>query len=667
MSKRNKRDVRETKNVSPTAINTDLPNEFRAVAPPRFVRQDRLTHLLQAIFVLFTCFFICVVNRDYLFILQEYNLFLESRTFFTEHFSYVGGPLVYCTKFLTQFFIRPYIGGILLVGCLFLMQLVSSKIFRFQGETVFFSFVSPLVLLYFFTKPGFKIFDDISLASLYGMVVGVFIAFVSVLGYRSIKQPVLRCTYCCLATALLYFFAGVYALLGTVLCMIDELSGGRKMRFRYKIIMLAFMTFTGIIVPLLCFWFRLSKSNLFFAYLAGLPRETSIDRYSLSVGMLLVFGIVLLSAILRPFLMMESSRKKHSQSTPPDGMLSRRFAVYNVVLMVCVCCFVYAFPYSNREFLVAVKMCRMVGDENWKGILDIRHTDPEPVYPIVVFRQLAMFKLDDLADKWFTLPLVPKVEPALAKIPSSRVYGDHVLYEYGMNNIAYRTALTQYFMKETTVGNLKILVLCALVNKEYALASKYLFTMKQSRFHRSWAKKYQDYVEFCTSNEQGNPSPDVVKIKERIAETWKLISPYNDMENSERIGVILLRSFLREHIEQNAREIRKIFLLQVLGVRDVASFRMYFDLWSPEESWGKVIPRHFLEALVMAPTPNEIQARAHKYSIPQELVRDYQRFMESAQPYFKGKQRPKYGSAIQRTFGETYWYFYYFSEKPLNY
>jgi len=651
----------------------DLSEPGSSPAEPKMVRESRWSLLLQCVFFGFAFWFLCVINRDYLFLLQEYNLFLNSFSFLWKHCIYAGGPLDYVTCFLAQFFLCPYCGGGILLLLLILIRKQTEKLFHLNGNGKILSFVPPFLLIWFFTQPGYAVFADIRINALCSVFIGILLALSFAVWYSRFVSPIHRSVFCSLGTILLYYLAGIYGLLGALLCLFHECSLPRNQR---RLAYCVFPILCALSTPFLLFWLRLTKTNLVNAYRIGIPSNITTDDYAVFFDSIL-FEIHILLASLLAFAVLRLvwhskliqnvvRHKKNAQSleknfTGLTNGIHLRFAALNVILLVLVCCATYIFSHARGDFLVTAKMCRLVCEENWEGVLQIRYENENPAFPIMLFRQLALFKLDRIADEVFTYPTTMSIdESQWTWCWNNRMFGDHILFEYGLVNAAFRVAMIQYSMKESTISNLRILALSAMANEEYEVAEKYLRLIKQSLFYGNWAQNHIDYIESCRSSGQAETvamSHEVQTINRRLNNIRKLMPVVNETENSKKMGLMISRGFMRKNIEEAADEVRTMFLVQLLLCKDLPAFREYYDLWA-DELYADHIPRHFQEALIIEITPEGIDARAAQYGISPDLGKQFITFMQILESTVQRGEPVDSNSTVSREFGDTFWFYF---------
>ena len=73
-------------------------------------------------------------EKDFLWKVQEMNLFQHTSLFFKQQMVVPGGMLTYLGTFLTQFLYYPWLGILLLSGCWLLLMWLTKRSFHIPGK-----------------------------------------------------------------------------------------------------------------------------------------------------------------------------------------------------------------------------------------------------------------------------------------------------------------------------------------------------------------------------------------------------------------------------------------------------------------------------------------------------------------------------------------------------
>ena len=603
---------KHTKKWQPSAVGHS--------ATPFPVKQDWNPRFLETgyrfLFVVFCVLFLGIVNHDYLFIVQEYNLFLADRMFFVSYIDHVGGMLQYTARFLTQSFVFPFWGAFFLTTILLLIQTLTAKAFRLNGAWTVLSFLPSFLLVRLFTQLEYRVFDSIIyLDDLYGCVVGTLLALLFVVVYAALPRPNGRLAFGVVGVVVLFGVAGVFGLLGLLLCVIREFrfpNTGRRM-LRQELLI-----FAGLLTPSTYYLFFVPApmSRVFFI---GIPVVLGWDTSYSTFVLLLTTPICLaLFDVLR-------GNRTVSVSTTS---LTVGAIVFSLLAGVVV-----AFSHANAEFSTTVKMCRLLKQRDWEGVLRVRFDDPEPIGLIVWMRNLALFKLERLGDEAFTFPQRSKHNALIDKIKYPFMYGNNILYEFGFVNTAFKIAHNLYVSKGPNRNCLETFALCALVNGETDLAVRYLHLMKRAPLLKNLAKNWE------TSK----------KIETEIASIRRLIPTEDRFERPfASLVPLIFEGFSGRNFDTSPPDVQDMLLFLSLLRKDLKTFQKDVDRRSGQNE-NRRIPKHFQEAILLGST--DLPADVEKYHLSPEIVRQFEAFRKARFPT----------ESLRMEFGNTYWAYHSFS------
>ncbi len=608
------------------------PSE-RPIAPRRNWDARLLSVGCRCAFGVFGLWFLGIVNRDSLFVVQEYNLFLDDGAFFASYVGHVGGMLQYGARFLSQSFLFPFFGAVLLTAVLLLVQLLTAKLFRLDGRWTVLSFLPSFLFVRLFTQLEYRLFDPIVyLDDLYGCVLGILLALAFSLTYGGIARPFGRLAFGIVGVAALYWGAGVFGLLGLVLCLFREFRFPQAERrtLRQELLFLG-----GLLVPL-AYYLLFIPAPLSRLFLMGIPMQIAWG-FSYSTFVLLITTPIALAL----FDLFREERISPANETERRGV-STFALIVNVAVFGGLAGGTVHFSHANPEFLATVKMCRLLKQRDWEGILRVPLHDPEPIQPIVWMRNLALFKLGRLGEEAFSFPQFSKRDPLLEVIGDVYIFGDKILYEFGLVNSAFKTAHNQYVSRGTNRTGLETFVRCSLVTGENELTQRYLRLMRRAPLLRSQAATW--------SSAEGIEA-ERATIRRLIPTEDRFERPFASLEP------LILEGFPGRNFAESPSDVQEMLLFITLRRKDLQGFRRDFDTrWkqeTPPTSELRRIPKHFQEAILL--DSNDLRADIEKYRLSPEIVerfRQFDRFRQAA------SQRSPTIETFRQEFGDTYWFYY---------
>ena len=86
------------------------------------------------VFLITALYYLLVLNKNFLFKIQEYSLFLPDKYFFVQQMKTPGGLLSWLGTFLTQFFYYPWLGSTIFILLVLLVQLLTIKAYKIPSK-----------------------------------------------------------------------------------------------------------------------------------------------------------------------------------------------------------------------------------------------------------------------------------------------------------------------------------------------------------------------------------------------------------------------------------------------------------------------------------------------------------------------------------------------------
>ena len=265
---------------------------------------------------------------------------------------------------------------------------------------------------------------------------------------------------------------------------------------------------------------------------------------------------------------------------------------------------------------------------------------------MVLNRNLALFKLGRAGSEVFhyregdTRPNAPWL------VRISQVNGKMLYYQYGLENFCYRWCIEQGIDTRWNVDGLRLLVKTALLNREDAVARKYIELLKKTLFHRRWATHYEAFLDH----------------PERIAEDPEMEAITHLMEGNDRLDsdhmqveLYLINSLATSSGTDPLRQ--ELNLLCAMLSRDIPLFWARFFEYAPTHA-SQGIPRHYQEAAYLYGQLERQTVDTSHMPFDEEVRRSYADFMrfndQCGAMTMEQKKR-----AFYPLFGKTFYYYYF--------
>lgn len=304
---------------------------------------------------------------------------------------------------------------------------------------------------------------------------------------------------------------------------------------------------------------------------------------------------------------------------------------------------------SDENFRDILKMKHAVDRGEWQKVLDVmeeKDVDRAPTRIQVTYTRLALMKLGRAGDETFSYP--DGDAPYEAEKPNQYlrlIAGPQLYYHYGKVNFAYRWCMedmVEYGMRPHYVA---YMLRCARMNGEEKLVAKY----KKLLSEHPMAKMCKDEYPFTVIDEEEDKSV-------------KQMMNYGNVLDGDggHVEAYLLQSFAT--MRGGTREMTRTALDCCLVLKDIPDFWAHFGrmvpVWMNEE--GGRIPRHYQEAALMF---SALQGTPDVSTLPfnPELRARFEQLVQQS------TANSQYGDdynaqALKPAFGNTYWYYYFFTK-----
>ena len=428
----------------------------------------------------------------------------------------------------------------------------------------------------------------------------------------------------------LYFFSPISTLYTGSLFVVYEMLFNKSRR---KYIISAAYMFVAGILPLLA-WKIIYVTTLSEAYFTGFPHNQTLFSLLLACFAWLFIPFMLLLIRFMPVI---TSKKTQGQRFLP------------IFLATALTAFVAGGLYYTIDVRITMMlaMSHEISKENWTEALRISRNYPTNNRLISYYTNIALYNTGQMLDNFFDYR---QTGPNALFLDWRREYftamsGSEVFFQMGFNNEANRWALEALIASNSGKNPflLKRLVQTAIINEEYAVATKYLHFLKPTLFHRKWAKEHLSLIEEIEQID------NIAWVSDKRSQ-WVT----NDFL-SGRVAPANLPLFFKENPKNKmAFEYLMMYYLLTKNLNDFINniyLAANFDYTS--------MPKIFEEAVLVY--LNMMDADLETYLTYPVKKETYQRFNDYFQIFSKYRQEPHLQkSFLYDNFGNTYWYYFHF-------
>jgi len=499
------------------------------------------------------------LESDFLWKIQEQNLFMDTSLFFKDQMVVPGGFLSWVGTYLTQYFYYPWLGTLLLSLLWLLLLWLVKRAFQLPLQWSALALVPVGLLLLTIVDMGYWLYMLKLQGHVFVGTLGTAAVAALLWAYRALPDCYgLRPLLIVVTAALGYPMMGIYGLAAALLMGIWSwrLEGVLWKKVVYSLLALACAT----AVPLICYRLVYYQTNLANIYYAELPLYFITEEYHgyyLPYYLLAAFFLLMIILPLKPLKPVKS-------------------VVIQTLTLAVLVAGIVKFWYRDENFHHEVTMQRCMEQCDWQGVLDeAAKQQDEPTRAVVMMRNLALSRLGRLGDEMYLYENGSKAYNAPFGMRLMLVVGPQIYYQYGMLNYCSRLSTENGVEFGWRVDNLKLLAKCALLCGEEQQARRYLNLLKHTTFHADWA-------------EQARTLPELKDVGRMMHYKNTLTSDKGNIEG-------FLMKKLAESTDTTDVYFQEQALLASLWTKDVNQFWYHFDDYVRLHPNARM-PRYYQEA-----------------------------------------------------------------------
>ncbi len=575
---------------------------------------------------------------DYLWRVQELNLFLYTPLFFKQQMVVAGGMLTYLGTYFTQFFYHVWLGVLILCLWLALLMFLVYKTFRIAPQwSVLLLIPVALVLLTDFDL-GYWLYYLKLRGHFFIAVIGTSLAVASVWVYRLLPAKYwLHLVWMVFVAVAGYPLAGAYGLLALLLMAVitwrrENLTlVGRLVPTVAAVVLL-------LTVPPIFYRQVYYQTNSDFIWWQALPLYPEAEGWNAYYFpyLLLALFLLLLAASYRVQWQPAFLRKEWMKT------------VVQLFLAMAIVGGCWHYWYKDEVFRVELRMDALAAEGDWQGVLrEMRAYDDEPSRMMVMYKNLALFKLGRAGNEMYTFRDGSRKLDASFEVRMTQLGGKRIYLEYGFPNYCYRWCLEDGVEYGWRAEYLKYLVSCSLLNHEWTVAQKYIDILKQTRYHREWAERYQVLV--------SQQSATAVQQDRKLGPILRLMQGENVLGSDQALLELFLLN-MQAYRKTDDPLVAELALISAIQLKSIPAFWPAFFQYANLHA-GKPMPRHFQEAALLYGNL-EHQVDISRMPFDENVRNDYFAMMQAAKNS-RGMSEEQMKRSFYPRFGHTFYYNYF--------
>lgn len=588
-----------------------------------------------------------VNNSDYLFMVQERSLFSDTEVFFNERMQTVQGLLQWAGCYLTQFFYHPALGASMLIGIWLLTFYAMKRTFKVSNALSFVLLIPIVALLCSVIDLGYWFYYVKSPGYWFAQSLGVLITVMAVwAGRLADRFAWLKPAWMAVWTVLAYPLVGWYALLGTLVMAAEGVMrhGAAKESAKWCV---AVLLIGGAPLIWYNFYTTIRIEDL---WIAGLPLFISEKAYSF----LPTLPFVLVGCTL---VALAATGKWHGSI---EGIRPKTLTVLSMAVMAVCVWLTNRVNFDDYNYHAEIRMYRAVDEQRWNDVLDEMADIPDtPTRQMVMFKNIALMNTGEMGTKMFKYANTGKLPHVYDSLHVHMVQtaGSMIYYQYGKANFAYRWCVENGVEFGYKVDDLKLMARCSMLSGEPVLAMKYINLLKTTTFHREWAERYEKMIAERTDLAQ---TPEFGTISH-------LRHFKNITDGDQGLCEMYILSYFANTMNKDDSVLQEVTLAYSLIQKDIQLFWPRFFLYATLNE-QKQMPIHYQEAAYLY---GHLEKEVDISKMPfdkERIVNRYNQFGQVSQAYLRqGLSTAQVGEAMKASFGDTFWWFYYFCNDVKSY
>jgi hypothetical protein len=582
------------------------------------------------LFILFSFVYLAVCFRYLLYITEDLSLFTYDTPFFLEKISKPGGILLYVASFFTQFLCYPWIGALIIIAFLQLIQWLIHRSFEFNRKYFIISYIPSFLLLVIITDAERSLYLMTHLESIFTDVLGISFLLLSYYSFIKIQDSRKSLITLCWLIPLLFFglsgsaaifFFGLILLCGT-------LSKRNSNVFSICLLSLGLIVLSFLLAKYLLYPHFTINQVLF-----GIHPITPLDNKTeqLLPHLLLLLFFVLIAI---------------RQMFPPMGNRITSYArwIYtNIIGFLILSVFTAMLANCNDDFRYEMVIDRSIQNRNYNKALRVGKDAPHPTREMTVLRNTALVLSGHAGDKMFEYTQNYKSDGLFFdynKDKPSYPGGAMIYFYLGAKHLATEWANNDYLKNRNSFRMLKDYVLIATANGHLNATKQTAQILDKTLFHRDFAKELYEIIADTTI--LMNKDQVFGGIKQRLSDNYY---PFPTKGNYDKF----ICKFYRDN--QDNKVAYEYYLMSALLDKNVEKIN-----WGLERYWNyykKPMSKHYAEAAALCNYLN----KAPVMYVNKITLEKFKEFLKLKKVQYNPATK---ANVMRRKFGDTYWWYYFY-------
>lgn len=591
-----------------------------------------------------------VRNSDMLYMAQSKDFFSFDSTFRADCMHTPGGFISWVSSFLTQFFFHPSLGASIMVVIWVVSIWLSKFTFRVKMAWMAVLAIPAVCLLVSTIDTGYWLYYCKQTGYWFYGTLGYLFTNLLVLFHSCFKKK-FGCIFVTFLIAVTYPFLGWYTLLALLYVAVLSLCHMKTDDSLASKMLLPLIPLVLIgITPLVCYQFY-SGVRFEDMWMAGFPffENDNVTSFTPSIPFIVLAAVPLLFPVLP---------KKVENST---GM-TWGITLVTTAVLVLSWLWVEKSDFQNYNYHAEMRMYRAAEEQDWDKVLDEMSNIPgDASREMVLFKNIALMNKGEMGTKMFKYNNMG--EPPTNGFDTLRVHmvqtaAPLIYYYHGKTNFALRWSIENSVEFGYDYDHLKILARCALVNGEMEMAKRYLNILQSTLYYRDWAERLMPITE----------KPELIKKFKEFDSVRELRDHMGTvLDGDNGLCEMYLLTYFSQTMNKDSKLLQELTLNYALIQKDIQLFWPRFFLYAQMHQ-GEPMPIHYQEAAILYGNLEPESADISTMPFQEEVKKSYEGFHNMTQSLLQaGLDSDAIGEATKSTYGNTFYWFYFFCRDVHSY
>lgn len=604
-----------------------------------------------ALFTAFAAFILITRNSDLLYQAQNFSFFNSTEEYFNECMKLPAGLIAWIASYFTQYFYEPTVGASIIMAFWAVIFYVTKKALKVSSVWAGLITIPVFALLASEVGTGYWIYYLKQNGYWFFGTVGFLISMLLTWAAQISKNSIYRCVLVAVIS-LTYPLFGWYSLIAiayiAIIHIIDNLKSNSSIINKLSVAVLGIVLIGA--VPFFCYSIY-SNMRLEDVWMAGFPhfRADALDSFRPQIPFYILSFV--------PFVLILLPKQK-----TVAGWAAFCAIITNIAVIGLGTKYVLDSDVQDYNYHAEMRMYRNIENQEWDKVLDEMSNLPgDANRQMVLFKNIALMNKGDMGTKMFKYNNMgnnPKNGFDTLAVHMVQTGAPIIYMNHAKTNFAIRWCIENGVEYGPKFNNLKILALCSLINGEGDAASKYLNILKNTIYYKDWAEHFMPLAKNPKNIKEYHEFDYIKELHDHMGSV---------LDGDQGLCEMYLLNYFANTINNESKKLQELTLNYAMVQKDIQLFWPRFFQYANMHK-GEPMPIHYQEAAFLY---GNLEHAVDISNMPfnKEKVTDrYAGFQQLSQSLLaSGMKSPEVGEAMKASYGDTFYWFYFFCRDVHSY